>query len=166
MARSTVAVATRPHASLTGVTTSTANVPDALPSEDAVSATALVAFDPGRHVGVAWVTAGGSLLASAVVSIDDLGQIAVPTGARVVLGDGTGSRALAAALGDLGLRPETVDERGTSELARLLYWRRHPPRGMLRLVPVGLRVPPRPIDDFAAYAIALRALESAATREA
>ena len=131
---------------------------DTLPTRDDVSGADVVAFDPGRRVGVAWVTAGGGLLWSAVIAADDLGRVAVPEGARVVLGNGTGSRALAAALLGLGVRAEAVDERGTSEHARVLYWRRHPPRGVGRLVPVGLRVPPRAIDDFAAYAIALRAL--------
>ncbi len=134
---------------------------DTLPTPDAVVGASVVAFDPGRRVGVAWVAAGGGLLWSAVIAAEDLGRVAVPVGARIVLGDGTGSRALAAALRALGLHAEPVDERGTSEHARVLYWRRHPPRGVARLVPVGLRVPPRPIDDYAAYAIALRALHIA-----
>jgi len=125
-----------------------------------VAGAALVAFDPGRHIGVAWLTAGGSLLFGAVITLDELARAAVPAGARVLLGDGTGSRELAAALRGRGLCPELVDETGTSEMARLLYWRRHPPRGVGRLVPLGMRVPPRPIDDFAAYAIALRVLGS------
>jgi hypothetical protein len=129
-----------------------------LPSADEVSGAVLVAFDPGRHVGVAWVTAGGSLLHGAIVGLADLPHLPVPAGARVVAGDGTGSRALAAGLAELGVVAERIDETGTSEVARLLYWRRHPARGVHRLVPLGLRVPPRPIDDFAAYAIALRAL--------
>lgn len=143
------------------MTSSAQRFPDALPPATAVAGAALVAFDPGRHVGVAWVTAGGSLLLGAVIELDEVARVAVPAGARVVLGDGTGSRALAAALRGRGLCPELVDETGTSEMARLLYWRRYPPRGVGRLVPVGLRVPPRPIDDFAAYAIALRVLGSA-----
>jgi hypothetical protein len=133
---------------------------DALPTPDDVAGATVVAFDPGRHVGVAWVSARGSLLWSAVIGAEDVARVAVPLDARVVHGDGTGSRDLAAALRAAGLRPEAVDERGTSERARALYWRRHPPRGMGRFVPVGMRVPPRPIDDFAAYAIALRALEA------
>ncbi|QRN81564.1 MAG: hypothetical protein JK586_09335, partial [Nocardiopsis sp. BM-2018] len=92
------------------MTSSRTRVPDALPSPDEVAAAAVVAFDPGRHVGVAWVSAGGGLLRSAVISSQDLARVAVPAGARVVLGDGTGSRALQAALRDLGLSPETVDE--------------------------------------------------------
>ncbi len=130
----------------------------ALPPVEDVSGAALVAFDPGRHVGVAWVSDGGSLLHSVVITAQELARVAVPPRARVLLGDGTGSRALGAALRGLGLAPELVDETDTSETARLLYWRRYPPRGVARLVPVGLRVPPRPIDDFAAYAIALRVL--------
>jgi len=142
------------------VTSYARRLPDALPPETAVAGAALVAFDPGRHVGVAWVTAGGSLLFGAVITLDALARVAVPSGARVLLGDGTGSRALAAALRGRGLCPELVDETGTSEMARLLYWRRHPPRGVGRLVPLGMRLPPRTIDDFAAYAIALRVLGS------
>jgi hypothetical protein len=146
------------RASLAVVTAPGQRAPNTLPTPDDVVGADLVAFDPGLRLGVAWVTAGGGLLWSAVIAAEDLGRVAVPVDARVVLGDGTGSRALAAALRGLGLHPEAVDERGTSEHARVLYWRRHPPRGVGRLVPVGLRVPPRAIDDFAAYAIALRAL--------
>lgn len=118
----------------------------------------LVAFDPGRRIGVAWVDAQGRRLHGAIVEVAALADVPVPAGARVVLGDGTGSRALAAALTALSLRPEYVDELETSEHARALYWRDHAPRGAGRLVPKGLRTPPRPIDDYAAYAIALRAL--------
>lgn len=118
----------------------------------------MVAFDPGRRVGVAWVSPGGSLLRHAVIGADELPNVPVPAAARVVIGDGTGSRRLAAALRAVGVEPELANEAGTSEIGRMLYWRRHPPRGIGRLVPLGLRVPPRPVDDFAAYAIALRVL--------
>ncbi len=132
-----------------------------LPEPEVVAAAALVALDPGKRLGVAWVSAGGSLLRGAIVALEDLPRVPLPPGARVVQGDGTGSQALAAALRELGVCSERVDETGTSELGRLLYWRRHPPRGIGRLVPLGMRVPPRPIDDFAAYAIALRVLGTA-----
>jgi hypothetical protein len=151
-----------PRASLAVVTAPVQHALHTLPTPDDVVGASVVAFDPGRRVGVAWVTSGGGLLWSAVIAAEDLGRVTVPGGARVVLGDGTGSRALAAALAALGMRAEPVDERGTSEHARALYWRRHPPRGVGRMVPVGLRVPPRAIDDFAAYAIALRALGASA----
>lgn len=127
-----------------------------------------MAFDPGRRIGVAWVDAVGALLCGRVIDADALGAVVVPAGARVVSGNGTGSRALLTALVARGLRPERIDEVGTSELARALYWRSHDAVGLQRWLPAGLRTPPRPIDDFAAYAIALRALglEGATTARA
>jgi hypothetical protein len=119
---------------------------------------AVVAFDPGRHVGVAWVDGDGRLVRHEVVDLAALDTYPLPDGVRVVVGDGTGSAALVARLRARGVVVDTVDERGTSEEARALYWRAYPARGFMRLVPMGLRPPPRSLDDFAAYAIALRTL--------
>jgi len=52
-----------------------------------------------------------------------------------------------------------VDERNTTLEARNLYWKIHKPGFFLRLLPEGLRVPPRVLDDLAAWAIAKRQLE-------
>ena len=52
-----------------------------------------------------------------------------------------------------------VDERATTLLARRRYFDANPPRGWKRLVPRGMLLPPRPIDDFAAVLIAERLLE-------
>ena len=129
-----------------------------LPTAEAVAAAVVVAFDPGRRIGVAWVDAEGRRLHGTIIDVGALDAVAVPAAARVVVGDGTGCRALAAELAARGWRAERVDEVGTSERARALYWRDHGARGVGRLVPLGMRTPPRPIDDYAAYAIALRAL--------
>ena len=53
----------------------------------------------------------------------------------------------------------TVDERNTTLEARSLYWRLHRPGIFVRLLPEGMRVPPRVIDDLAAWAVALRGLK-------
>jgi hypothetical protein len=53
-----------------------------------------------------------------------------------------------------------VDETDTSYRARALYFADHPPRGWRRLVPLGLQLPPRPIDDYAALLIARRYAET------
>ncbi len=116
----------------------------------------LVAFDPGRNVGVAYVSEAGSLLASAVVTVGDLPGLDLPAGAVVLVGAGTGRRDVLAALAARGLEAVLVDERSTTLDARALYFRDNPPRGLARLVPTGMRYPPRDIDDYAAYAIALR----------
>ncbi len=118
----------------------------------------VIAIDPGLRIGVAWVTPEGRLLRHEVVDAAALATYDVPSGARVVVGDGTGSAALSTALRARGIAHELVDEHGTSEEARALFWRDHPPRGLARLVPAGLRPPPRSLDDYAAYAIALRVL--------
>ncbi|CAN5723443.1 hypothetical protein BH23DEI1_BH23DEI1_01650 [soil metagenome] len=117
----------------------------------------VIAIDPGKRIGVAWVAGDGRLVRHEVVDAATLASYAFPSEARVVVGDGTGSAAISDGLRDRGVVHELVDEYGTSEEARELYWRDHPPRGWWRLVPLGLRPPPRSLDDYAAYAIALRA---------
>ena len=129
----------------------------------------MLAIDPGRDkCGVAVVDGRGQPLFRAVVSRDRLAEVLDELAQRhelsaVVVGDGTYSDAVRALLDG---RPwvqraggvQLVDERGSSWAARRLYWRLNPPRGLWRLVPVGLRVPPTPWDDLAAVVLARRYL--------
>ncbi len=78
------------------------------------------------------------------------------------MGKGTNSGTVKRLLGGLGLPIVWVDEFETSRLARTLYFNDHPPRGWRRLIPLGLQVPRRPVDDYAAIAIARRFLERGA----
>jgi RNase H-fold protein (predicted Holliday junction resolvase) len=79
--------------------------------------------------------------------------------AAVALGGGTHAAPVQAMLAQLGVRIEIVDERATTLLARARYFEAHPPRGWRRLIPRGMLLPPRPIDDYAAVLIAERLLE-------
>jgi hypothetical protein len=72
------------------------------------------------------------------------------------MGNGTGAREFMASVGGFPFEVEFVREKGTTLEARNLYWNLHPPAGWLRFVPRSLIVPPRDIDDLAAWAIALR----------
>lgn len=117
---------------------------------------AIVAFDPGRNVGVAYVSQDGELLEHRIVELRDVPLLDLPRSAAVVVGGGTGRRQLVAALRTAGHDPVVVDERSTTLEAKDLYYQRHPPRGWVRLLPRGMRTPPVPLDDYAAYAIALR----------
>lgn len=59
--------------------------------------------------------------------------------------------------------PETlqiilVDERYSSLEARDRYWQMYPPQGLTRLIPQGMRTPPRPIDDLVAIILIERYL--------
>ena len=138
-------------------------------------------IDPGREkFGVA-LTDGERLLLSAVVPLDGLdafiralvsgewrgiskwrieGEEIIGKAGRVFLGSGTGSELFEKKLKDASVSYSSADESMTTMEGRALYWQLHPPRGLWRLVPLSLRVPPRPVDDLAAWAIARRAIEA------
>ena len=77
----------------------------------------------------------------------------------VALGTGTNAEVLGGELAGLGVPVKLVDERETTLRARGLYFADHPPRGWRRLIPLGMQLPPRPIDDYAAVLIGRRYLE-------
>ena len=76
-----------------------------------------------------------------------------------VVGNGTGKKLLFSLAQTLPFRVKLVSEKGTTLQSRDLYWRIHPPKGLQRIFPAALRVPPRDLDDLAAWAIVLRHLE-------
>jgi len=76
----------------------------------------------------------------------------------LVMGNGTGSKPWQSRLADLDLTLELVDERGTTLAARQRYWELFPPRGVAKLIPLGLRMPPRELDDLAAQLLLERQL--------
>ncbi|MBF2065384.1 MAG: pre-16S rRNA-processing nuclease YqgF [Calothrix sp. C42_A2020_038] len=51
-----------------------------------------------------------------------------------------------------------VDERYTTLEARDRYWQMYPPKGLNKLLPQGMRQPPRPIDDIVAILLIERYL--------
>ena len=73
----------------------------------------------------------------------------------LVLGDGTGSGPWQQAIGD-ALPELTVvlqPEAGSTLAARGRYCQLFPPRNLWKLLPEGLRLPPRPLDDLAALVL-------------
>lgn len=126
----------------------------------------IIAVDPGRDkCGLAAVATDGTVLARAVVNVSKIGpMVATLVGAHsaavVVLGARTGSREVRAAIEAVtpGARIIAADEHMTTLEARRRYWRENPPRGLRRLIPEGLRLPPEPIDDWAAVILAERYL--------
>ncbi|MCQ4765829.1 hypothetical protein NE577_17430, partial [Cloacibacillus evryensis] len=67
---------------------------------------------------------------------------------KICNGDGTSSKEFAK---DFPFEYSETDEYGTTLEARKLFWRLHPPGGIMKLVPLSLRTPPRNIDELAAY---------------
>ncbi len=137
-------------------------------------------IDPGRHkFGWALTEENGSFCASGIVSagaLDFFAQTAaqspaelkqwliegeIPAGIRirkVFCGDGTGHSRFLQTLLEWRFEVQLVKELNTTLEARGLYWKIHPPRGLRRLVPLSLQVPPRDVDDLAACCILRRAL--------
>ena len=70
----------------------------------------------------------------------------------VVIGDGTASAEHKKTIARLlpGILLYDVDERNSTEEARDLYWELFPPKGWRKLIPLGLQVPPEPLDGLAA----------------
>ncbi|MGF1492574.1 MAG: pre-16S rRNA-processing nuclease YqgF [Microcoleaceae cyanobacterium] len=80
---------------------------------------------------------------------------------KIVMGNQTTSRLwqqkLQGALPDLPTIT-LVNERYSSLEARDRYWQMYPPNGLTRLIPQGMRTPPRPIDDIVAIILVERYL--------
>lgn len=127
----------------------------------------ILGIDPGtRKVGVAVVDAEGNALELAIETLEAIEARARDLVTRhaigaIAMGKGTNAAVLAQHLSGLGLPISYVDERETTLRARSLYFADNPPRGWRRLIPLGMQLPPRPIDDYAAVLIARRYLEGA-----
>ena len=127
----------------------------------------VLGLDPGtRKCGFAVITElGAKPLALGIVPIEvlpeRLREIAARTPIRLAaIGRGTNVATVAGAVRELGIPVELVDEHETTLRARARYFEDHPPRGWRRLIPRGLLLPDRPIDDYAALLIAERFLGS------
>lgn len=83
----------------------------------------------------------------------------------VLLGDGTCSGSWQEQLRAAGIPVLLRNEWGTTLAARRRYWQQWPPRGWRRLIPEGLRVPPRDLDDVAAQILLERWLERPLPRQ-
>ena len=55
---------------------------------------------------------------------------------------------------------ELIDERNSTLEALDRYWKMYPPQGLMRLLPQGMRNPPRPIDDIVAILLIERYFKS------
>jgi RNase H-fold protein (predicted Holliday junction resolvase) len=126
----------------------------------------VLGLDPGtRKCGFAVIEAeGGPPRSMGILPIGELAErlravlAATPAGLAAI-GRGTNAAAVAAVVRELGLPFELVDERETTLRARARFFLDHPPRGWKRLIPAGMLLPDRPIDDYAALLIAERFLK-------
>jgi RNase H-fold protein (predicted Holliday junction resolvase) len=127
----------------------------------------ILGFDPGKDkCGVAVMDRNRGLLyhqvlltAAVISQINNLVQQYQVD--RIVIGDQTTAKQwqqqLITAFPDLPIT--LVDERYSSLEARDRYWQMYPANFLTRLIPQGMRQPPRPIDDLVAIILIERYLE-------
>lgn len=126
----------------------------------------IVGFDPGKEkCGVAIMGVNGELhyhevvlATEAIASLQSLCQ-KYPI-ELMVMGDQTTSKRWKQQLMENfpSLSIVQVDERYSSLEARERYWQMYPPQGFTRLIPQGMRTPPRPVDDIVAIVLIERYL--------
>lgn len=136
----------------------------------------ILAIDPGNDkTGIALLSQEGLLVARAIIKTASFDQevskvLAMSPGVEfIICGNGTNHRRLYPQVQALAKRRNLpcylADEAHTTEEAKKLYWVLHPPKGLKRLLPKGMLVPPEPVDDITAYVIGKRWLVQGWTRE-
>jgi RNase H-fold protein (predicted Holliday junction resolvase) len=127
----------------------------------------ILGFDPGRDkCGVAVMNEEQKILdhrvIDALTAIDTLQQLCAEFNIdKIVMGDRTTSKTWRNLLVS-SLSPEIeilmVDENNSTLEARDRYWQMYPPQGLQRIIPQGMRLPPRPVDDIVAILLIERYL--------
>ncbi len=127
-------------------------------------------FDPGKDkCGIAIVTLEGNPVRHEVIP-SDTAIATLQTWMQthsiqsLILGDQTGSKQWRSRIIEAlpNLQIITIDERFSTQQARDRYWKMYPAQGLQKLVPLGMRTPPRPIDDIVAIILVERYLVSLA----
>lgn len=126
----------------------------------------ILAIDPGREkTGIA-ILKNSDVLEHKIINSDELVQIIKSLLEKyiiktIVMGNGTSSKKKY----DL-LKQEFIDrdivlinEYRTTDEARKLYFLENPPKGWKKLIPLGMQVPPVPVDDYAAIVIGRKYLK-------
>lgn len=128
----------------------------------------LLGIDPGSFkTGVAQVRTDGSVISAVWVETKTLAehlkhlcaQLGWPQ--AVIIGNGTNTHPVHKVLTQIFTEVPIIeiDEKHSTEQARTLYWQLNKPHGWRRLLPEGLRVPPEPLDGYAAAVLVKRYLE-------
>lgn len=126
----------------------------------------ILAIDPGRDkCGVVVINRQAEIKYQRVIETSKLKSIVNELVnefevERIILGDGTTSQSAQQTLEIFNISIQVVNEKHTTEEARKLYWKKNPPKGLRRLLPTSIQVPPQPVDDLVAEILAERFLRS------
>ena len=124
-------------------------------------------IDPGRSkTGLALVDGVGKIIKLHIADSQNIDNEIVEfvknsCPVRIVLGNGTNSRNICEVVQKVlpDVLVTVVEEAHSTEEARTLYWQENPPKGLKKLIPLGLLVPPIPLDAYAAVILVRRFLE-------
>ncbi|MBC7328750.1 hypothetical protein H5T88_00150 [bacterium] len=124
----------------------------------------IIALDPGKEkIGYA-IFNGDKVVEKGIFPIDKLADFMIKfkTMERVVLGKGTGWKAIYKFMEEKGLKEKVVliEERGTTEEAKRRYFEEEKRKGLIWLVRKWLNLPARPVDDLSAQIIGERFLKT------
>jgi RNase H-fold protein (predicted Holliday junction resolvase) len=127
--------------------------------------TRIAALDPGRSkCGLVITDPSRSWIEEALVAAPEICREQLQHWQQqkalgeVLLGDGTGSPQWQQWLQQVRLPHQVVQEHGTTLAARERYWELEPARSWRRLIPQGMRLPPRDYDDVVAQILLERSL--------
>ena len=124
-------------------------------------------IDPGRSkTGLALVNGAGKIVKLYIAESQNIDNEIVEfiknsCPVHIVLGNGTNSRNIGESVKRVlpDVLVAVVEEAHSTEEARALYWQENPPKGLKKLIPLGMLVPPVPLDAFAAVILVRRFLE-------
>ena len=124
----------------------------------------ILAIDPGNQkCGLAITDHEGTVLKKMVAPADKLVEMVGAlcrefSIAVIVIGDRTYSKKVRESLQSLNLAIESVDENRSSIEGRYRYLKENT-TGLAKLLPIGLRTPKQPYDDYVAVVLAERFLK-------
>lgn len=124
-------------------------------------------IDPGRSkTGLALVNGAGKIVKLHIAESQNIDNEIVEfiknsCPVHIVLGNGTNSRNIGESVKRIlpDVMVAVVEEAHSTEEARALYWQENPPKGLKKLIPLGMLVPPVPLDAYAAVILVRRFLE-------
>lgn len=122
----------------------------------------IIAIDPGtKKCGYAVVKSNLNVLQREVISVEKIAKtiedsLTIHKIDKIILGNGTNYRNIEGKLKSHFsiLKIILIEEIFSTLEARKKYFEAHPPRGISKLIPLSLRVPPCHYDDFVAVLLA------------
>lgn len=128
----------------------------------------IIAIDPGKEkCGLAVLDYSGYIVEQSILPRTETASRVAACASKygvstLVVGQGSFGRQVEKELAKLDLQTNIffINEKDSTRQARKRYWQKNQPKGILRLIPTSLRVPPVPVDDHAAVILGERYLRN------